>query len=116
MEPFTRKVRGRELGNAAACGQACYISWETWEVYVRRDRARRAQGGYDESMLAPDRYAFDDETGLAMWDMRKVRAWQLQRRGPGNWKAIREVAARRAQAAQEEAPAGGEPAGDLVSA
>jgi hypothetical protein len=85
-------------------------------VYVRRDRKRRKDGGYDESTLAPDRYGFDDVTGLAVWDMRKVRAWQEQRPGEGNWTAIRAAAARRAQAAQTDgAPADGEPAGDLVA-
>ena len=77
---------------------------------------RRKDGGYDESTLAPDRYGFDDVTGLAVWDMRKVRAWQEQRPGEGNWTAIRAAAARRAQAAQTDgAPADGEPAGDLVA-
>lgn len=122
MEPLTRTIRGRELGNAAACGEVCGITWETFQVYQRRDRKRRADGGYDEATLCPDRERFDEQTGLALTDLGKVRAWNRTRPGPGHWTAIRQAAARRIQVAKstEKGTAGTSdddaPAGDLVPA
>jgi hypothetical protein len=114
VEPFTRTIRGRELGNAAACAQIAGIEWETFQVYQRRDRKRRAAGGWDERLLCPDRERFDETTGLALTDLGKVRRWQENRPGGGNWTAIRQAAARRAAAAAKlaEQPAADASEGD----
>jgi hypothetical protein len=119
VEPFTRTIRGREYGNAAACAEVLGVHWETFQVYQRRDRKRRAEGGWDERMLCPDRERFDDVTGLALTDVAKVKRWTGQRPGGGNWTAIRQAAARRAKSSETapaDAPEGGASAGDLISA
>lgn len=120
MKPFTRTIRGRELGNAAACAELAGIHWETFQVYQRRDRKRRTEGGWNEAMLCPDRERFDADTGLALTDLGKVRRWMDNRPGGGNWTAIRQAAARRAQKAPEQPPAGASegdaPAANLIPA
>ncbi len=81
MEPVKYKRNGRELGNAAACGQiANGISWETWQWYVR------TQQGTDNP--PPVHVHIDVDTGQRMYPLKDVRAWQGRRKGRGNWGGI----------------------------
>lgn len=78
MEPVSYKRNGRELGNAAKCGEiAGGISWETWQWYVRTQRT--------SANPPPVHVYVDPTTSQRMYPLKDVRAWQAARPGRGNW-------------------------------
>jgi hypothetical protein len=81
VEPVSYKRNGRELGNAAKCGEiAGGISWETWQWYVRTQR--------NTANPPPVHVYVDVDSGQRMYPLKDVRAWHAARPGRGNWGGI----------------------------
>jgi hypothetical protein len=77
MEPFTKKTGGRQLGNAAAAGEICGVTWETYQWYIRTGRPANNP--------PPKHVSVDTESGQRLYPLKAVRAWHLARTGRGNW-------------------------------
>jgi hypothetical protein len=77
VEPIKKKKAGRELVNAAAAGEICGVSGETYQWYVRTGRPK--------GNPPPGHVEVDNATGQRMYPAKAVRAWHDKRPGRGNW-------------------------------